>query len=367
MALQAPSATSPYAPLRWVVLAMTVVAAIVLAPLVTPLVLALWTANVTRPLVEKLVKRLGGRHRAAGGIVVGLVLALVAPLTIVVVSLVSGGIELGRMLAASKGTKSALVGIVAKDPSASPTGLKDVLGSPESIMQMVQEHGASAVKVASGIAATTGALALAVFVFFYALYVFLVDGKAQYAWLETHSPLAVTQTKRFADAFQETGRGLLVGVGLTGLAQGTVATIAYLALGVPRALVLGLVTCFVSIIPSVGTALVWVPVSIGLYLSGKPISAAILAGIGFFVIGSTDNLLRPVFARFGKLSLSTFALLMSMLGGVAVFGGAGLVLGPLVVRLAKEGLALVREARDREASEPVAAVVATPPSSTSAE
>lgn len=346
MAANAPRTTATT--LRGLALVLSISAAFVLAPLATPIVIAVWTADLARPLLERLVERLGGRDRAAGGLVVALVLLLFVPIAIVVVSLVSGAADLWKVLSESDGAKSALVKVVAKE-GASPTGLEGALASPEMAMNLLREHGASAMKVLSGVASKAGAVALAVFVYFYALYVFLVDGKAHYAWLEAHAPLPATHVKRLADAFRETGRGLFVGVGLTGLAQGIVATIAYLALGVPRAIVLGLLTCFVSIIPSVGTALVWVPVSIGLFLAGKSVSGGILIGVGVVVIGSIDNVLRPVFARFGKLSLSTFALLSSMLGGVAVLGGAGLVLGPLVVRLAKEALVLTREARQREA------------------
>ncbi|MEO8877725.1 MAG: AI-2E family transporter, partial [Polyangiaceae bacterium] len=143
----------------------------------------------------------------------------------------------------------------------------------------------------------------------------------------------------------ETGRGLLVGVGLTGLVQGVIATVAYFALGVPRALVLGLLTCLASVIPSVGTALVWVPIAIGLGLSGRTGSAAILVGIGVLVIGTIDNVLRPVFSRFGKLELPSFVLLVSIFGGLALFGTWGFLLGPLLVRLAKEALIISREER----------------------
>jgi predicted PurR-regulated permease PerM len=157
-----------------------------------------------------------------------------------------------------------------------------------------------------------------------------------YEWIEKHAPLELEHTRRLVAAFVETGRGLFVGVGLTGLAQGIVATITYFALGVPRALVLGLLTCIASLIPSVGTALVWVPVAIGLALAGKTVAAIVMAGVGVVVIGTVDNVMRPVFARFGKLELSTFVLLTS------IFGGWGFILGPLFARLAKEALEMAR-------------------------
>ncbi len=112
-----------------------------------------------------------------------------------------------------------------------------------------------------------------------------------------------------------------------------------------RALVLGLLTCVASLIPSFGTALVWVPIAIGLALAGKVPSALIMAGVGVFVIATIDNVMRPIFARFGKLELSTFVLLTSIFGGLAIFGTWGLMLGPLFARLAKEALVLLRHDR----------------------
>jgi predicted PurR-regulated permease PerM len=112
-------------------------------------------------------------------------------------------------------------------------------------------------------------------------------------------------------------------------------------------LVLGLLTCIASLIPSVGTALVWVPIAVGLALAGKTVSAAVLAAVGVFVIGTVDNVLRPVFARFGKLDLSSFALLVSIFGGLAIFGTGGLILGPLFVRLAKEALMIAHGDRPK--------------------
>ena len=103
-----------------------------------------------------------------------------------------------------------------------------------------------------------------------------------------------------------------------------------------------MLTCIASLIPSVGTALVWVPIAIGLALAGKTGAAVVMAAVGMIVIGTVDNVMRPVFARYGKLELSTFVLLTSIFGGLAIFGTWGLLLGPLSARLAKEALMMAR-------------------------
>jgi predicted PurR-regulated permease PerM len=93
----------------------------------------------------------------------------------------------------------------------------------------------------------------------------------------------------------------------------------------------------------VGTGLVWVPIALGLFFTDRPVRAAILVVLGVAVIGSVDNLLRPVFSRWGALKLPLFLLFVSVFGGLAAFGTWGALLGPLVLRLTMEALSLVSE------------------------
>lgn len=335
---------------RWTVLALAVAAAVTFLPMWAPLVLAAWVATIARPLLTRIAKLTRGRHRAAGVLVVVLVMAMFIPLAGAIVSLSRGAIDLAKNVIASQGAKQALIAIAAGGGSAAGAGPEvealEALKSPRKIIELAQEYGAQALALVGGIAGAATEALLGLFVFVYAVYVFLVDGPALYEWAEKHSPLSVEHTRRLNAAFHETGRGLFVGVGLTGLSQGIVATITYVALGVPRALVLGLLTCVASLIPSIGTALVWAPVAIGLALAGRLGAAAIMAGVGVVAIGTIDNLLRPTFARIGKLELSSFVLLTSIFGGLGAFGAGGLLLGPLFARLAKEALVLAREARE---------------------
>jgi len=330
---------------RVVVVVLVAAACVTFLPLWAPLVLAVWVAVMMRPLMLRIAKATGGRHRAAGALVVLLVMTIFVPLAASVVSLSRGAIDLGRSLLASSGAKSALIAIAAGDQPVTGSGTLAILESPARILALLQEHGAQAMVLVSGIAGAATEAVVALFVFVYAVYVFMVDGPAMYEWFEKHAPLELEHTRRLVAAFIETGRGLFIGVGLTGLAQGLVATTTYFAIGVPRALVLGLLTCLASLIPSVGTALVWIPIAIGLALAGKTVAAIIMAVVGVAVIGTVDNVLRPIFARFGKLDLSTFVLLTSIFGGLAFFGLWGFVLGPLFARLAKEALMMARADR----------------------
>lgn len=335
---------------RWLVVLLALGAAATFYPLWPPLVLAIWVAVLARPLLLRIAKATGGRNRAAGGIVVFLVMAIFVPLGGALISLSRGAIDLARNIMASDSARSALVAVASQAPGGNGNGnggagVLDFVKSPQKVIALVQEHGAQAAQILGGVAGAATEALLGLFVFLYAVYVFLVDGPKYYEWFEKHAPIDVAHTRRLAAAFIETGRGLFVGVGLTGLTQGIIATITYFALGVPRALVLGLLTCIASLIPSVGTALIWVPVAGGLALAGNFVSAAIMTGVGVGVIATVDNLMRPIFAKFGDLDLSAFVLLTAIFGGLAAFGTWGLLLGPLCARLAKEALIIARQER----------------------
>jgi predicted PurR-regulated permease PerM len=173
----------------------------------------------------------------------------------------------------------------------------------------------------------------------------LVEGRGWYAWIERHAPFDAATTRRFALAFEETGRGLAFGILGAGFVQSVVATIAYVVLDVPAALPLGLITLVFSVIPAIGTALVWAPVAAGLALSGRIEAAIALGVIGVAVISTVDNLARPYLARLGQLQLPTWVVLVAMFGGIEVIGGWGLIMGPLLVRLAKEGVLVASAAK----------------------
>jgi predicted PurR-regulated permease PerM len=330
--------------IKTVLILLAVAALAIFVPMWAPLVLAAWFAHFTRPLLQKICqKRLAKRRRAAGLMVLIAVLILLAPLVLIGISLASSAVELVHNLSQSKGGAAALKSIVASDGN--NIDLTATLRAPDKLIDLAKQHGTRAWTMLNTLAGMTARVLIAFFVFLLGAYFFLVEGESSYRWCRQHSPVRPELFDRFANAFNETGRGLLVGVVLTGALQSVIATITYLILGVPSALVLGLITFFASLIPSIGTGLVWVPVAAGLALSGKTTAAIILVVIGVFVISLIDNFLRPVFARWGNLDLPSFVVLVTMFGGLALFGAWGLVLGPLLVRLFVEALRIGREER----------------------
>jgi predicted PurR-regulated permease PerM len=310
-----------------------------LFPFWMPLVLAAWVATLAKPLHRLLCKRSHHRRGSAALVTVMLVVAFLTPLLIATLSLSSAAIELGQRLLQTKDGTEALRSLAASDAK-SPLDFSHL--GVRQIVDLARQHGSSAFTMAKSLFGAATLVAIGAVVFVSAFYTFLTEGSRLHEWLLVHSPLERGHFHRLSSVFDEVGRGLLVGVGLTAVLQGVAATIGYVALGVPQPLVLGLVTVFASLIPSVGSGLVWGPVTAGLFISGRPGAAVAMLVIGC-VVSLVDNVMHPVLAKYGQLRMHGLLLFMAMLGGLAAFGPGGLIIGPLCVRLAIEALTMLRE------------------------
>lgn len=103
-------------------------------------------------------------------------------------------------------------------------------------------------------------------------------------------------------------------------------------LGIPSALVWGVLMAFLSLLPAVGAGIVWAPVAVYFLVTGAILSGVVLIAFGVLVIGLVDNLLRPILV--GKdTKMPDYLILISTLGGLAVFGLNGFVIGPLIAAL----------------------------------
>ncbi|CAF3927507.1 unnamed protein product [Rotaria magnacalcarata] len=218
----------------------------------------------------------------------------------------------------------------------------------DAITDVVQLFGGKALSVLSTVAGATVQFIVGILIFLVSTYTFLLNGVELWTWTVAHGPLSEKHMNRLKNAFQETGRGLLIGVCLTCAVQGIVAAIAYLCLQIPRWYALGVLTGFCSLIPILGTAIVWIPITIGLFIQQAYFKAVIMIVVGVLAIGSVDNLLRPFFSKMGSLQMSTLLLLLTIFGGLELLGAWGALLGPLIVRLATEAIILVREDEDEQ-------------------
>lgn len=166
----------------------------------------------------------------------------------------------------------------------------------------------------------------------YLTFFLLRDGSQLINLMVQALPLGDEREHKLFRKFAEVTRATIKGNLVVAIVQGALGGIIFALLGIPGALLWGVVMAFLSLIPAVGAALVWLPVAIYLYATGSWISATILIAYGTVVIGLADNVLRPVLVG-RDTKLPDYVVLFSTLGGLALFGITGFVLGPLVAAL----------------------------------
>lgn len=170
------------------------------------------------------------------------------------------------------------------------------------------------------------------FVFLYTMFFFLQDGRGILARVLYYLPLPQSAEKRLLDRFTSVTRATLKGTLLIGLIQGSLAGFAFWVVGIDSAVFWGTVMTFLSIIPSVGSALVWLPAVVILAVSGEYVRAAGLFAFCAFLVGSIDNVLRPwIVGR--DVKLHELMIFFGTLGGISMFGLVGFIIGPIIAAL----------------------------------
>jgi predicted PurR-regulated permease PerM len=165
-------------------------------------------------------------------------------------------------------------------------------------------------------------------------------------------PLNRGQAVRLLTGIRDSIVANLYGILAVGLAQGLLTGAALVILRVPSALLLGLTAAVCSLIPIVGTALVWVPAAIYLLATGHLVKGIILILWGTLVVGTADNVIRPLVIG-NKIELHPLLLLFALLGGLQAFGFIGIFIGPLVISLIAALTTMMREELQRSDDVPV--------------
>ena len=171
-----------------------------------------------------------------------------------------------------------------------------------------------------------------VFITFYLLFYFLRDRLAAKTVIKTWLPLTPPEIEQVFRRVAETVHATVYGTLAVAAVQGTLGGLMFWVLGLPTPLLWGLVMGLLSIVPVLGAFIVWIPAAILLLLDGSWIRALILAAWGGIVVGSIDNVLRPMFVG-NRLRLHTIPAFISIIGGLLLFGAPGFILGALAATM----------------------------------
>lgn len=167
---------------------------------------------------------------------------------------------------------------------------------------------------------------------FYLLFFFLRDRKAALAALRCISPLPPRETERLLHRVGDTVHAAVYGTLAVSSAQGLLGGLMFWWLGLPSPLLWGVVMALLAVIPVLGAFIVWIPAAIYLALEGSWGKALILTLWGMLVVGTIDNLLRPILVG-NRLKLHTVLAFLSVVGGIIVFGPVGILLGPVALTI----------------------------------
>ncbi|MBB3221132.1 AI-2E family transporter [Pseudoduganella umbonata] len=296
-------------------------------------------AIVFAPLYAALLNALGNRPNSAALLALLLILLMVImPLTMIAASLVDQASAVYSMINTGQIDFNVMFQrVIAALPAWALSVLERFELTNIAMLQDKLTAGAAQIsQAAARYAINFGSKALdfmiSTTVMLYLLFFLFRDGRTLSARIKRAVPLASRYKKPLFDNFITVIRATVKGNVLVAMAQGALGGLIFWLLDVPGPLLWAVVMAFLSLLPAVGAAIIWGPVAIYFLITGSVWQGVVLALYGVLVIGLVDNVLRPILV--GKdTKLPDYIVLLSTIGGMALFGLNGFVIGPVIAAL----------------------------------
>ena len=291
------------------------------------------------PLYRRLLKILGQRRTVSSLATVTIVLLIVIlPLTLIGALLVqeglsvyekfqSGELNFGQyfqqVLGALPGWVSDLL---------DRFGLTNLRAMQERLSTGLVQGGQFVAAQALNIGQNTFDLIVELIIVLYLLFFLVRDGDDLARRIRTAIPLHADQQRELFNSFTTVIRATVKGNVVVAIVQGALGGLIFWFLGVHAPVLWAVVMAFLSLLPAIGSALIWLPVAIYFLVTGATWQGLVLIAYGVLIIGLVDNLLRPFLV--GKdTKMPDYIVLISTLGGMAIFGLNGFVIGPVIAAM----------------------------------
>ncbi len=309
--------------------------AMIRAFVVTILLAAIFT-GLSYPVYQRLLARFGGRRALAAMATLALLLGLVMAPVLAVLG--AGANEALRVTETIRPRLQQLV----DQPGELNSRLRRLPGydrvepyREQILIKAGELVGSTSTFLFAALSATTRATVFFIFhfvVLLYTMFYFLIGGPGLLRNVLAYLPLTEADKQRMLEKFVSVTRATLKGTILIGAAQGMLGGLAFWAAGLDGAIFWGTVMTILSIIPGIGSALVWVPAAIILLTTGAVWKGLALAAFFAIVVGSVDNVLRPRLVG-QDTKMHELLIFFSTLGGLMLFGAMGFILGPILAAL----------------------------------
>lgn len=299
--------------------------------LIEPFAVVLLTAGIAAIIlapVDRFIYRIIKRQKLASVILaLGVFILIFVPLLILLLVMAKQASEIIQLLAAQNWLQS--------DLSSNSYFTK----LPMIIQEQLLKHDFSilgrsiaewAFENVGTLFASTTSLLLNTFIFFLALYYLLVERNNIYKQIIKLSPLRDSIDTTIAKRVVTTVRSVVFGILLLAIVQGFFAAIGMTIFGVPGSLLWGAITIVAALVPFVGSSLVLVPAVIYLFITGSTSAALGLLIWSAVVVGLADNILGPYLIK-GTTHMHAFLVLISIFGGIQLFGAVGVIAGPTIL------------------------------------
>jgi predicted PurR-regulated permease PerM len=323
----------------FVLLLLLLISAVFLAmvrPFLMTVIMAGIFSALTRPLYRRMGRRFGGRSSLAAALTLLLVIfGVLLPLAGLTGAVTGEAIKVGETVKPwvqkQLSQPAEFSSLLEKMPF-----YESILPYKEAILmkagELVGRLSSFLISSLSSVTVMTAQFIFMLFIFLYTMFFFLVDGERFLNWIVHYLPLKQEDEERMLDKFTSVTRATLKGVAVVGILQGALTGAAFAVIGIPSAIFWGTVTAVMSLVPGIGTAIVWLPASIILASNGSYGRAIGLFVFCSLVVGGLDNFLRPRLVG-QDTRMHPLMVLFGTLGGIMMFGAAGIIVGPIVAAL----------------------------------
>jgi predicted PurR-regulated permease PerM len=305
-----------------------------IASFAMPVFWAAVLATVFSPLQRRYVARLGGRRSLAALATMLTILGLiVVPLFLVGVAVSREAVYLHDQITSGAIDLQAPLRFLRR---MTPLASDYLAGFGVDVDGLVQRLSTSAIAVSQFIASRALGIGQDVlritalfFLMLYILFFLLRDGSQLVATLIRVLPLGDGRKRQLLAKFADVSLATIKGTLVVGVVQGAIGAILFWVLGIPAPVFWGSLMAVFSVLPAVGPGLIWLPAAVILLGMGQIVKGIVLIAAGVLVIGLVDNVLRPVLVG-RDTQMPDYLVLLATLGGLAIFGVSGFVIGPVI-------------------------------------